>query len=90
MGSQQTFSPGDKVRLTGRFLRNTGQLKGGEGRKVWTVVECACGLCSRGGFVAVDERNTDGPRHIATGNLKRVGQSDHSADALTGVWVRPR
>lgn len=28
---------GDTVRLTGAFLRNTGQIAGGEGTKRWTV-----------------------------------------------------
>lgn len=34
----KTFAPGTKVRFTARFLRSTGQIKGGEGRKVWTVL----------------------------------------------------
>jgi len=28
---------GDKVQLTGKFLRSTGQIASREGRKVWTV-----------------------------------------------------
>jgi hypothetical protein len=56
---------GTKVRLTGYFLRSTGQVKGGEGSKRWTVLAggdcgfapCLCG--SRDGnirtHVAVDE-----------------------------------
>jgi predicted ABC-type transport system involved in lysophospholipase L1 biosynthesis ATPase subunit len=31
------FKVGDKVQLTGQFLRSTGQVAGGEGQKVWTV-----------------------------------------------------
>lgn len=70
--------PGDRVKLTGTFLRNTGQVVGGEGRKVWTVVECGCGLCART-HVAVDDFMTflddDGNplrRHFHCGNLQRV------------------
>ncbi len=31
------FKPGDKVRLTSKFLRNTGQYTGDEPRKIWTI-----------------------------------------------------
>lgn len=30
---------GTKVRLTGKFLRNTGQTRGGEGTSTWVTVE---------------------------------------------------
>ena len=40
---------GDSVRLTGAFLRNTGQQRGAEGRKVWKV------RALDGRFVIVDE-----------------------------------
>ena len=48
------FNPGVRARFTGKFLKNTGQQVGPEGRKVFTVQECACGLCNSG-CVAVDE-----------------------------------
>jgi hypothetical protein len=32
------FKPGDRVQLTGRFLRNTGQFTSDEAHKVWRVV----------------------------------------------------
>jgi hypothetical protein len=52
-------SPGTRVRLTGIFLRNTGQMAGGEGSSRWTIVQCDCRLCrgntSGSAFVAVDE-----------------------------------
>ena len=35
--------PGTRVRLTGRFLKSTGQQAGDEGSKVWTVRACKCG-----------------------------------------------
>jgi hypothetical protein len=64
--------PGDRVRLTGAFLRSTGQHTGPEGLSRWRVVQCDCGLCRRGGFTAVDEQGEHGPRHIATANLERA------------------
>lgn len=71
------------MRLTGKFLACTGQRKGEEGQKRWTVRECPCGLCRAGGHVAVDERTDTGCytaeeleempylvwRHVAVGNL---------------------
>lgn len=40
---------GDTVRMTGKFLRNTGQQVGGEGKKRWTVKDI------QGSFAVVDE-----------------------------------
>lgn len=46
----QTSPPvGARVRLTGKFLKNTGQHRGTEGTKVWTV------LGHSGPFVIVNE-----------------------------------
>lgn len=52
---QIEFKVGDKVQLTGQFLRSTGQLAGGEGQKVWTVkaVKTYSGDCPD--IVTVDE-----------------------------------
>jgi hypothetical protein len=43
------ISIGDTVRMTGKFLRNTGQQVGGEGQKRWTVKDV------QGSFAVVDE-----------------------------------
>jgi len=43
------ISVGDTVRMTGKFLRNTGQQVGGEGKKHWTVKDI------QGSFAVVDE-----------------------------------
>lgn len=88
-----TVVPGDKVKLTGVYLRNTGQIAGGEGRKTWRVVACTCDLCARGGFAAVDEPPLDygqwddlpeaerpKHRHINLGNLQRVGAPPRAKD----------
>ncbi len=53
------FSVGDRVRLTGAFLRSTGQIAGGEGQSVWTVQPCRCGLCSDGRFILTDQEKHD-------------------------------
>lgn len=45
--------PGTRVRLSGKFLANTGQRKGGEGAKTWTVLDFSAGSPS---WVVVDER----------------------------------
>lgn len=80
------FTPGDRVRLTGEFLRNTGQLVGGEGHSRWIVLACDCGLCKTGDFVCTNQRRSSadmftaeeiagdpslGWRHINVGNLER-------------------
>ncbi len=80
---------GTKVRLTGIFLKNTGQIAGGEGQSKWLIVACSCSLCKQGDFVAVNEPHLcqkdprgyedlapeDRPkwRHFAAGNLEIVG-----------------
>jgi len=60
----KTIPPvGTKVRLTGKFLRNTGQIAGGEGGARWLTVESAeykpgdPAQDSRGGYhlIAVNE-----------------------------------
>ena len=44
-GLRRKPAAGTTVRLTGSFLRSTGQVAGGEGGKRWTVVECPCRSC---------------------------------------------
>ena len=72
--------PGDIVKLTGQFLRSTGQQTGSEGASRWTVIEHAsCRSCKTGVVVAVNEPSYDDPsrpRHIASANLYRVGTLD--------------
>ena len=69
-----TLAPGDRVQLTRRFLRNTGQYTGPEGLSVWTVQDCQCGLCRTGRFVATDQVDEDDgtARHFNSGNLERT------------------
>lgn len=80
------FKVGDCVRLSGKFLRNTGQVTGGEGEKVWTAVLCICPLCARD-FVAVDELDIYGEslRHINTANLVKFGSLDGSVDSVAPI-----
>lgn len=71
---KQQPQPGTRVRFTGEFLRNSGQIKGGEGQSRWTVVECTCGLCMVGTYVAVNQPSHDDPsqqRHINFFNLEK-------------------
>ena len=73
------LKPGDRVRLTGEFLRDTGQYAGPEGLARWKVMGCDCGMCVHGWshqhqFVAVNEPHQDNSkrwRHIATLNLEK-------------------
>lgn len=87
METTPRFAVGDRVRLTGAFLRSTGQFAGGEGQSVWTVTACPCSLCADGRFVLTNEpRQDDGTftpeeiarephlkfRHINAANLQRT------------------
>ena len=81
-----TFQVGDKVRFTGTFLKATGQISGGEGRKTFRVVEPVdaeqASFCALG-FVAVDEASYEDPnrpRCIAIKNLYKVGTLTHQND----------
>ena len=65
---------GSRVRLTGDFLRNTGQIAGADTQSVWVIVACDCGLCESGDFVATNEPSyfsTSKSRHINKGNLEK-------------------
>lgn len=89
------FKPcvGDKVRLTGRFLRSTGQYTGEDAHRVWSVlsVDARHGSC----FVVVDqEREPDQLkawtpeelaaepmlkwRRINAANLQHAADPDHT------------
>ncbi len=80
-------TPGTRVRMTGEFLRITGQQRGAEGLSQWTVRECSCGLCKLGRHVAVDECQRANPaldpdaswRHICFGNLEKLRTSKGGA-----------
>lgn len=88
--------PGTRVRLTGAFLKSTGQQVGPEGRKVWTVQACDCSLCTGGRFALTDERLSDEYRaemwgdlpeeqrprfrHVAIFNLENVKAPPQAAD----------
>lgn len=84
----KTFAIGSKVRLTGKFLRNTGQQLGGAGQSVWTVMGFSNGgrwvitnqPCDTSIYTA-DELASDPTlafRRIAVANLQLVGKPDHS------------
>jgi hypothetical protein len=75
-------APGQRVRLTGQFLRSTGQFTGQDAHSTWTVLSLDSFACSLGTttFVEVDERSCDMPdrnRRINAANLYVVGTLDH-------------
>ncbi len=85
------FQPGTRVRLSGKFLRSTGQIAGGEGSKVWVVMDAPCSER----LVAVNEERSCPEdftpeeyaadpslkwRRIAKANLTVVGQLDSRDD----------
>lgn len=89
---------GLRVRMTGYFLRATGQHKGPDGASRWLVVACDCGLCSRGEICAVNEPAYDYGqwddipvdqrpkwRHIALANLEAVGKLPRAVDLADQV-----
>lgn len=74
------FQAGDKVRLSARFLRSSGQIVGGEGSSRWTILEI------QGDHAVVNEPSimewTPGEleadpslkwRRINVGNLVKIG-----------------
>ncbi len=78
---KQPFAIGDRIQLTSKFLRNTGQYTGSEPASVWTITGFS------GSFIITDEpRPNDGMfsaeelvadptlafRRIAPGNVQRV------------------
>ena len=90
-GLQVRPAPGTRVRLTGYFLKNTGQQAGGEGQSVWQIAPCECRSCDDWEgpncmpLVAVNEvvaRSGEEPRwrHIAAYNLEVVGAPPRAAD----------
>jgi len=86
MAKFRDFQPGTRVRYSGKFLRNTGQMTGSAGQQVFTVTHV------RGEYVTVDQKIHPGgdvwtpEEHAAdptlaytrihTGNLTIVGQLD--------------
>ncbi len=86
------FKPGVRFKLSGRFLRSTGQIAGGEGQRTWTVRACECRSCAEGRFVCSDQAQTPEPgwytaeelaehpelgwRHFAKDNLVIKGEAD--------------
>lgn len=77
---QSKFSVGDRVKFTGKFLRNTGQYTGSDAFGEWMVVECDCELCKHD-CVAVNEPSIydlDRWRHISVCNLMFADKPDYS------------
>jgi hypothetical protein len=63
----KTLQIGDRVRLTGRFLRNTGQHTGPEGRSVWTIT----GFSTAGPWAITDEPSSLEPGYYTPQELEQ-------------------
>ncbi len=85
----RAFAIGDRVKLTGKFLRSTGQHSGGEGQSVWTITGFSNGgawaitdepaYSAAAGYYSAEELAADPSlrfRRIAVANLFIVGQLD--------------
>jgi len=96
MGLKTKPAPGTKVRLTGVFLKNTGQQAGSEGTSTWLTEACKCVMCQTN-CVAVNEPHSaaldktgyeDVPdeirlkmrRHFNLANLEIVGAPPKAED----------
>lgn len=85
---KQAIQAGDRVKLTGKFLRSTGQYTGREAQSVWTVTDIV-----NGGRWAITDQQLEESyvnstfsleelsadptlcyRRIAVGNLQKVGK----------------
>lgn len=53
------IQPGTKIRMSAKFLRSTGQLAGGEGRKTWTVLHVYRARGEAYPMLLVDEPSAD-------------------------------
>jgi len=51
----KSFTVGSKVKLTGKFLRSTGQVTGHAGMDRWIVQACECRNCKEGTWVCTNE-----------------------------------
>ncbi len=80
--SKHKINVGDRVKLTGKFLKNTGQLTGGEGLSTWVVTGFSGSWAitnqelSNTSWFTPDELASDPTlrfRRIAVSNLYKVG-----------------
>ena len=58
--------PGVTVRLSGTFLKNTGQRLGSAGLDRWVVQACPCESCTTGCTVATNEEKSDASLSLYT------------------------
>ncbi len=59
MAKKQAFKVGDKIRLTGKFLRSTGQYTGHDAHRTWTVLRVEEGKYGSSDFLTVDQPQED-------------------------------
>jgi hypothetical protein len=75
---------GTKVRLTGTFLKNTGQQRGGEGASRWKIIGPVPGMPQH---VYVDEKYDDEYRKMMWGDLPEVERPKYRAIALGNLEI---
>jgi hypothetical protein len=73
---------GARVRLTGVFLRNTGQQLGGEGESRWLVVACPCRGC--------DDWSGPNAHPLVALDEPHEAQRDPRGYEDLAPWERPR
>lgn len=61
----KSFSIGDRVQLTGKFLRSTGQYMGREPASVWTIT----GFSNGGAWAITDEPACNPPGYYSDAEL---------------------
>lgn len=87
--ARKPIAVGDRVKLTSKFLRSTGQYTGGEAQSVWTVTGFCNGdrwaitdepaYSAGAGYYSVEELAADPTlcfRRIAVANLQCVNRPD--------------
>jgi len=73
------FEPGDRVRYSGRHMRQTGV----RSSDVWTALACDCRQCASGEWLLIDRPSWDDSEptsHVSRHALVRVGTPSHRDD----------
>jgi hypothetical protein len=58
MNVEKRFNVGDKVRLTGKHLKSTGQTRGRAGLDKWIVQACECVQCAGGQWIRTNQKSS--------------------------------
>jgi hypothetical protein len=83
-GLKEVPPPGTKVRLTGHFLKSTGQHAGSEGTSVWQVIGPVPGMPHH---VYVNEKHPESYRQMMWGDLPESERPVYRAFALGNLQI---